>query len=148
MTKTQLVTDAQIDDVQVQLDALLVRINGVKTLLQSTEASIRVSLDEAIETAQRRIDSESNDLIAAIEDAVQDAKDRLELIYNDPEEDVSILETIVDGNRRYYCCPANQAKSYKKHIAQKHQFAHRGMLLVDRPFYRFYSSASKPRPQF
>lgn len=136
MIPTRLITDAELTSVQPLLDALTARLDAVTTLLTNTEASLKASLQAEQTTAQGKLDDNANTLIATLTDGIQAQLDRLQLLYFNPAEDAAALELVLDPQGRHYCCPANQAQSFRVHIQQIFQLAHAGMLVTTDPWLR------------
>jgi len=148
MPTTVYVNESDLEGIQGRLDALRERLLIAAQLLEDTDRAVRKMVSDEMQVLLRRHDSVFNNLAARAAEGIETQNKRLALLYLDPTEDVAVLATLVDGFNRPYCCPSNQAQSFRVHIAQLYQFGHRGIIAKNAAYYRPSSGASKPRPSF
>ncbi len=148
MATTFYVNEADIEGIQARLDVLRERLAIAAQTLEDTDRTVRKMVSDEMLVLLRRHDTIFNNLAARAAEGIETQNDRLALLYLDPTEDPEELKTQVDGFSRPYCCTANQATSFRVHISQLYQFAHRGMIGKNAAYYRPASGASKPRPSF
>ena len=129
MTEDSLAQDDGFSEIKARVASLLARVNALMPVLSTVEEQMRAAMVASVGAGEDYVNLRAAKAAAAFSVSVEEQVDRLNTLYNDPNEDPDALQRITDRAGRYYCCEANQANSFLAHTAQLHQFAHRGMLV-------------------